>query len=78
MLAKKAEIEANTIDAAWMLVDGFVLHNGSIFVPTTLTLWPQLLEVAHGTGNKGVQKTLHSLCASFYNPHTTQLVRDHV
>jgi hypothetical protein len=49
-----------------------------IFVPTSPALWPRFLDTAHGTGHKGAQKTLHRLRASFYNPHTTKLVREFV
>jgi len=60
------------------LVDGFVMHRGRVFVPSASSLWPQLLAAAHGVGHEGVQKTLHRLRSSFYNPHANRLVRDFV
>lgn len=78
ILAKRAEIESGTAGASWSLVDGFVMHRGRIFVPTSSAIWPQILDVAHGAGHEGVEKTLHRLRASFYNPHANRLVQEHV
>jgi len=78
ILTKRAEIESGTAGASWSLVDGFVMHRGRIFVPTSSAIWPQILDVAHGAGHEGVEKTLHRLRASFYNPHANRLVREHV
>jgi len=64
--------------AAWSIVDGLVLHNGRVFVPSSSSLWPQLLDTAHGVGHEGAQKTLHRLRASFFNPHAARLVRDYI
>jgi len=64
--------------AAWSIVDGLVLHNGHVFVPSSSSLWPQLLDTAHGVGHEGAQKTLHRLRASFFNPHAARLVRDYI
>ncbi|WVZ51821.1 hypothetical protein U9M48_002929 [Paspalum notatum var. saurae] len=72
------EINDGTAGAAWSIVDGLVLHKGRVFVPSSSTLWPQLLEYAHGTGHEGVQKTLHHLRSSCYNPHAGRLVKDFV
>ena len=54
------------------------MHQGRIFVPTSSAIWPQILDVAHGAGHEGVEKTQHRLWASFYNPHANRLVREHV
>jgi hypothetical protein len=35
IIAKRAEITAGTAGAAWSIVDGFVMHRGRIFVPST-------------------------------------------
>jgi hypothetical protein len=34
--------------------------------------------MAHGAGHEGVQKTLHRLRASFYNPNTAKLFKDYI
>jgi hypothetical protein len=52
------------------------MDRGRIFVPTTSSMWPQLLATAHGAGHEGVQKTLVRQRASFYNPTASRLVRD--
>jgi len=81
MLSKKAwatEIADGLAGAAWTELDGLVLHKGRIFVPDSSSLWPVLLQHAHGTGHEGAQKTLHRLRASFYSPHASKLVHDYV
>jgi hypothetical protein len=75
ILAKRKEIDDGTAGAAWTLVDGFVMHHGRVFVPSSSSLWPQILETAHGTGHEGAQKTLQRLRASFYTPGAAKLVR---
>jgi hypothetical protein len=76
IVTKRQEIAEGTAGAAWSMVDGFVLHRGRVFVPSALSLWLQILATAHGMGYEGVQKTLHRLRASFYNPHASRLIRD--
>jgi hypothetical protein len=71
----KGDIVQGTSSSAWSLVDGLVLHDGRVFVPESSALWPQILVAAHDAGHEGIQKTLHRLWASFYNPHATRLVR---
>jgi hypothetical protein len=59
-------------------VDELVLHGGRIFVPATPALWPDILATAHGAGHEGIQKTLHRLRASFYNPQAARMVREYI
>jgi hypothetical protein len=54
------------------------MHRGRIYVPTSSSLWPQLLATAHGAGHEGTQKTLVRLRESFYNPRASKLVREFV
>jgi hypothetical protein len=42
------------------------------------SVWPMVLEHAHGMGHEGVQKTLHRLCASFITQGDNRLVRDFI
>jgi hypothetical protein len=58
-------------------VDGIV-HVGRIFTPFSSALWPTIIAMARRTVHEGVQKTLHCLCASFYNVHTAKFVKDYV
>lgn len=63
IITKRAEIEGGTAAASWSLVDDLVLFQGRIFVPSSCSLWPQILAVAHEAGHEGVQKTLKSSSA---------------
>lgn len=74
----KEDIVAGTTSTAWSIVDDLVLHDGRVFVSSSSALWPQILATAHGAGHEGVQKTLHRLWASFFNPHATCLVREFI
>ena len=49
--------------APWCVVDGLILHGIRISMPVQSALLPTVLELAHSVGHKGVQKTLHRLCA---------------
>lgn len=62
----------------WSIVDGIVLLGGRIFLPSSSTLWPQVLAQANGVGHEGVQKTLQRLRASFATPRDNKLVRDYI
>jgi len=75
IVAKRAEFAQGDAGVSWSIADGFVMHRGWIFVPASSTLWPQILATAHGVGHEGVQKTLHRLRPSFYNPAANSLVR---
>ena len=59
-------------------MDGFVLHQGKIFIPDSSSFWPQLLEHAHGAGHEGVQKTLVHFRSSFYNSRAAKRVREYI
>jgi hypothetical protein len=78
VVAKRQEIADGTAGAAWSEVDGFLMKNGRIFVPSLSVFWPRVLDIAHSTRHEGAQKTLHRLRASFYNPNATKLVREFV
>jgi hypothetical protein len=78
IIAKRVEITTGKADKAWHIIDGIVVHAGRIFMPASSKLWPAVLEQAHGMGHEGIQKTLQRLCASFFTPHDTKLVRDHI
>ena len=78
MVSKRQEIIDGTAGKEWSEVDGFVLHQGKLFVPDSSLLWPQLLAHAHGAGHEGVQKTLVRLRAAFHNPRAAKHVREHI
>ncbi|WVZ84774.1 LOW QUALITY PROTEIN: hypothetical protein U9M48_031764 [Paspalum notatum var. saurae] len=57
----------------WSLVNGLWV-NRKVFVPASSPLVAAITADAHHTGHKGIQKTLHRVCATFYIPG----VRDYV
>jgi hypothetical protein len=42
--AKRAKIEAGKADKAWAIVDGIVVHDGHVFLPSSSALWPVVVE----------------------------------
>jgi hypothetical protein len=78
VIAKRKAIEDGTADPGWSLVDGMVVHNGHLFIPSSATAWHQVLAHAHGVGHEGVQKTLQRLCTSFSTPGDNKLVREFI
>lgn len=56
-------------------MDDLLLFSGKAYVPDNYPLWQQLLDDAHATGHEGIQKMLHRVCLSFFNPHISRLVR---
>jgi hypothetical protein len=78
VVAKRGDIEAGTTGDEWTIVDDMVLHKGRIFMMSSFTAWPLVLEQAHGMGHEGMQKTINRLRASFYTPQATKLVQDFI
>jgi hypothetical protein len=78
VIAKRKAIEEGTADPGWSLVDGMVVHNGRLFMPSSATAWHQVLAHAHGVGHEGVQKTLQRLRTSFSTPGDNKLVREFI
>jgi len=68
IVVKHQEIHDGVADTVWSEADGFVLHQGRIYVPASSSLWPQLLNHAHDTSHEGIQNTLERLCSYFYYP----------
>jgi hypothetical protein len=66
-------ILADPQDDKWAVVDGL-----RIFVPATSPCVATILEIAHGTGHEGTQKTLHRLQADFFLPGARTIVQDFV
>jgi hypothetical protein len=77
-VTKREEIATGTTGKAWSIVNDMVVHDGRVFMPTTTTLWPTVLEYAHGVGHEGVQKMLQHLRSSFYTPQDAKLVREFI
>jgi hypothetical protein len=69
---------AGELTAPWREDVGLLLHGHRIFVPNVGDLRHQAIQLAHGAGHEGVQKTLHRLCSDFYIPGDRMLVQDWV
>jgi hypothetical protein len=78
IITKRAEIEFGTTGKAWRIIDDTVVHDDRIFMLASSKLWLAVLKQGHGMGHEEIQKTLQRLCASFFTPHDTRLVHDHI
>jgi hypothetical protein len=58
IIIKKVEIAVGSTGPEWALINNLVVHCGHLFLLTSATAWPQVLEHAHGMGHEGIQKTL--------------------
>lgn len=72
------KILAGEMGEPWRVADGLVLHGRRVFVAATSALVPTLLQLAHGAGHEGIQKTLVCFRADFFIHHDRALVRDFV
>jgi hypothetical protein len=71
-------LRAGELTAPWREDVGLLLHGHRIFVPDVGDLHHQAIQLAHGAGHEGVQKTLHRLHSDFYIPGDRMLVQDWV
>jgi len=69
-------LRAGELTAAWREDAGLLLHGSRIFVPDVGDLQQQALQLAHGAGHEGVQKTLHRLRSDLYIPGDRSQVQD--
>jgi hypothetical protein len=68
-------LRAGELDAPWREAAGLLLHGTRIFVPDFGDLRHQAIQLAHGAGHEGIQKTLHRLHADFYITGDRSLVQ---
>jgi hypothetical protein len=71
-------LRAGELPAPWHEDLGLLLHGARVFLPNFGDLRHQALQLAHGTGHEGTQKTLHRLRAEFYIHGDRALVADWV
>jgi hypothetical protein len=71
-------LRAGELPAPWHKDAGLLLYGTRIFVPDFGDLHHQALQLAHGVGHEGTQKTLHWLRAEFYIIGDRALVADWV
>jgi hypothetical protein len=76
--ALRDAIRGGAKPAAWSVVDGLILFNGRVFIDSSSSLGPMILELVHGTGHEGVHKTLHRLRTDFHFPNDRVAVQDYV
>ena len=62
----------------WRLADGLIMRGARVFVPATSSVLPAVLQLAHGAGHEGTQKTLQRLRQEFVIDHDCLLVWDFV
>lgn len=70
--------KATAGEDGWSLVDELLLKDGKIFVPASYAIVPSLLDLAHGMGHEGIQKTLHRLRSDFHIPGDRRLIMEHI
>ena len=75
---QSALVQAANKEDGWSVVDKLLLKEGKIFVPASYNIVPTLLDLAHGMGHEGIQKTLHRLRSYFHIPGDRRLVMDFV
>jgi hypothetical protein len=67
-------LRAGELPAPWHEDAGLLLYGTCVFVLDFSDLRHQALQLAHGVGHEGTQKTLHRLRAEFYIPGDRALV----
>lgn len=73
----KDQIAAQQVGQQWTVLDGLILHDQRVFLPSASPLVDTTLQMSHSI-HEGTQKTLHHLHATFYVEHDRQLVKDFV
>jgi hypothetical protein len=78
LVALHSDITSGARQEPWALVDGLVQFAGRLYIPPASPLLTEILEVVHGDGHEGVQRTLHRLRRDFHFPNMKQVVQDMV
>ncbi|KAJ3690866.1 hypothetical protein LUZ61_020030 [Rhynchospora tenuis] len=73
-----AQHSTNTLPAGWCYRDGLFTKQGRIFLASSSAFTLVALQIAHGMGHEGVEKTLHRLRSNFILPSIKKAVRDFV
>ena len=71
-------LRAGDLPDSWREDAGLLLHGSRMFIRDVDELRRQALQLAHGAGHEGVQKTLHRLRADFHIPGDRSFVQDWV
>ena len=78
LTAIRDDIAKGSKPPAWVFTDGLITFKGRIFVSTSSPSLPAILELAHGLGHEGTQKTLSRLRADFHLARDRAVVQEHV
>lgn len=78
MTALRDQINQGDLSTPWTVVDGLVLFNLHIYIPTVFSLLGDILAATHDVAHEGVQKTLHRLCYDFHLPQARSMIQDYV
>ena len=62
----------------WHVTGGLIKHGACVFIPAGSALLPEVLQLAHGVGHEGSEKTLHRLRREFVVDHDRRLVKEFV
>jgi hypothetical protein len=78
LCALRDEVVVGNRGDKWKLVDGLIVVDGKVYLPTSSPSLQVALTSAHGTGHEGLAKTLHRLHFDFYVPGAQKVVHDFV
>ncbi|KAJ4758083.1 polyprotein [Rhynchospora pubera] len=69
---------ASTLPPGWCYKDGLFVKHGRIFLGSGSAFISPALQLAHGVGHEGVEKTMHRLRSNFIFPDIKKAVKDFV
>lgn len=78
LVALRDELAANPCPALWSPVDGLVVYQGCLYIPSTSPLLNELITAVHDNGHEGIQRTLHRLRHDCHSPNLRRPVQDYV
>jgi hypothetical protein len=76
LVALRAEIDTDTRQAPWSVVDDMVQFTGRLYILPASPLVQEIIEAVHEEGHEGIQRMLHRLRHDFHFPNMKQLVQD--
>ncbi|WVZ94347.1 hypothetical protein U9M48_040247 [Paspalum notatum var. saurae] len=62
----------------WSLMDGMVLYNKRLYLPSPSPLLPEILAVVHDVGHDAIEKILHRFRKDFHTPCAQTTIQDFV
>jgi hypothetical protein len=74
----RTQITAGALGEPWSVVDGIVLYQKHIYIPTNFPLLQATLSAIHNDSHEGIQRALHRLHRAFHVPSARKIVQDFV